>query len=247
MSKILQSQFSHWAEREEQYSQVELLLKNDPTLAKLNDSAIEEMAKSAKVEAYKVPTLLNSAHTSVDTMRLVVAGHIELVSCSASGEEACIAILGPGSWLTWLGCFEDAPTNHDFYSSSDAATIAIPVKKMRDIAQRYPQLYQIAIHEVSFRFRLLMEWTTESVLLKNEFRVAKLLSLVSRLNAPHGEHTPIVYTQDKLAHLSRCTRQTLSRLLQQLAKQGIITIGYRRIEIVDDEKLSAFILEGMPD
>ncbi|MEO0889222.1 MAG: helix-turn-helix domain-containing protein [Pseudomonadota bacterium] len=50
-----------------------------------------------------------------------------------------------------------------------------------------------------------------------------------------------------MAHLSRCTRQTLSRSLQQLVKQGIITIGYRRIEIVDDEKLSAFILEGMPD
>nr|WP_308736795.1 helix-turn-helix domain-containing protein [Vibrio campbellii] len=65
---------------------------------------------------------------------------------------------------------------------------------------------------------------------------------------PHMVSTlQLCTTQDKLAHLSRCTRQTLSRSLQQLAKQGIITIGYRRIEIVDDEKLSAFILEGIPD
>ena len=87
-------------------------------------------------------------------------------------------------------------------SSSDAIVVAIPVKKMRDIADRYPELYKIAIREISFRFRLLMEWTTESVLLKNEFRVAKLLLLVSRLNGMPNELNPIFYTQDKLAHLS---------------------------------------------
>lgn len=247
MSKILQSHLSHSLSQEDPTVFTDQVLHADPTLAELDRKAVDEMVLASRVESYKVPTLLNSAHTKVDTMRLVVSGHIELVSCNANGEEACIAILGPGSWLTWLGCFEDQPTKHDFYSASDTLTIAIPVKKMRDIASRYPQLYQIAIHEISVRFRLLMEWTTESVLLKNEYRVAKLLALVSRLNTSSGHNAPILYTQDKLAHLSRCSRQTLSRSLQQLAKQGIISIGYRRIDIINGEKLDDFIRSGLPN
>ena len=245
MCKILHSNFVPTMSSEEQHSMLELMLRHDPTLNQLDPKAVEEIVGAARIEAYKVPTLLNSAYTAVDTMRLVVKGHIELMSYSESGDEACIAMLGPNSWLTWIGCFDEQPTNHNFYSSSDAIVVAIPVKKMRDIADRYPELYKIAIREISFRFRLLMEWTTESVLLKNEFRVAKLLLLVSRLNGMPNELNPILYTQDKLAHLSRCTRQTLSRSLQQLAKEGMIEIGYRRIDIINEDKLNAFISEGL--
>ncbi|WP_105067904.1 Crp/Fnr family transcriptional regulator [Vibrio jasicida] len=247
MSKNLHSHVEFPLGQLEQDALLCQILNEDPTLQRLEKSAIEEMILSAKIETYKMPTLLHSAHKSVDTMRLVICGHIELASCSEGGDEACIAMLGPGSWLTWVGCFENEPTNHDFYSSSDAVIIAIPVKKMREIASRYTILYQIAIHEISFRFRLLMEWTTESVLLKNEYRVAKLLYLVSRLNAPHGESSPILYTQNKLAHLSRCTRQTLSRSLQCLSKEGIIQIGYRRIDIINQDRLNAFIAQGLAD
>ena len=245
MCKILHSNFVPTMGSEEQHSILELVLRNDPTLNQLDPKAVEEIVSAAKIEAYKVPTLLNSAHAVVDTMRLVVRGHIELMSYSESGDEACIAMLGPCSWLTWIGCFDDHPTNHNFYSSSDCIVVAIPVKKMRAIADRYPQLYKIAIREISFRFRLLMEWTTESVLLKNDYRVAKLLLLVSRLNGAPNELNPILYTQDKLAHLSRCTRQTLSRSLRLLAKEGLIEIGYRRIDIINQDRLNTFILEGL--
>ncbi|MCZ8498871.1 cyclic nucleotide-binding domain-containing protein [Vibrio lentus] len=84
---------------------------------------------------------------------LWLKGHIELMSYSESGDEACIAMLGPNSWLTWIGCFDEQPTNHNFYSSSDAIVVAIPVKKMRDIADRYQNSIKLQFVKSAFRFR----------------------------------------------------------------------------------------------
>ena len=74
MCKILHSSFVPTMSSEEQHSMLETVLRNDPTLNQLDPKAIEEIVGAAKIETYKVPTLLNSAYTAVDTMRLVVKG-----------------------------------------------------------------------------------------------------------------------------------------------------------------------------
>ncbi|WP_082111384.1 Crp/Fnr family transcriptional regulator [Grimontia sp. AD028] len=239
MSKTLQLKNSS-LEREE----IRHELFSNGALATLPKAAIEELAQGAKLEHYKIPTLLNAAHQPVEMMRLVVYGHVELLGRNIEGDEVCIAALGAGSWITWLGCFDDTPSHYDFYTSTNTTVISLPTKHMRNVANRYPELYQIAIRAISYRFRLLMEWTTDSAMLKNEYRVAKLLLLLSKLNASHGEICPIFYTQDKLAHLLRYTRQTVNRSLKLLAEKNLIQLGYKRIDIVDSDRMEDFINSG---
>ncbi|MDX1458093.1 MAG: Crp/Fnr family transcriptional regulator [Marinobacter sp.] len=173
-------------------------------------------------------------------LRLVTDGHIELLERTGSGEEASVAMLGPGSWVTWLGCFDDRPSHYDFYSSANCTAIAIPSSRVRQVADKCPILYRLVIGAIGDRFRLLMEWTTSSALLDQERRIAKLLYMLSRLNTDLSPSPTIHYTQDKLAVLARCTRQTVSLSLKKLEHMGLIVQKYKRIEIVRPDRLKAF-------
>ena len=61
MSKILQSHLSHSLSQEDPTVFTDQVLNTDPTLAELDRTAVDEMVLAARVESYKVPTLLNSA------------------------------------------------------------------------------------------------------------------------------------------------------------------------------------------
>ncbi|WP_241908539.1 Crp/Fnr family transcriptional regulator [Enterovibrio norvegicus] len=217
------------------------LFRGSKVLEDVDDHVLAELASHAKFEHYRIPTLLNTANHELIHLRFVIEGQIELVGRNVDGDEACIAVLGPANWVTWLGCFDLRPPQYDFYSSANCKVMAISCKKVREIANANPELYRIAINAISDRFRLLMEWTTDSALLEHEKRIAKLLLLVSRLNNEHDiAHPAIYYTQDRLAVLSRCTRQTLSRSLKLLEQQALIKVGYKRIDIIDLEGLESF-------
>lgn len=85
-----------------------------------------------------------------------------------------------------------------------------------------------------------MEWTTSSALLDQDHRIAKLLFILCRLNADQSTSPTIHYTQDKLAVLARCTRQTMNLSLKKLEQLGLIEQKYKRIEITQPAKLKAF-------
>ncbi|UTV30471.1 Crp/Fnr family transcriptional regulator [Photobacterium atrarenae] len=217
-------------------------LQQHELLQGLSSDAIVALSHHAKYEKYTVPTLLNSAYQELSHLRLVVEGYIEIASSNAEGEEACIAVLGPGNWVTWLGCFDERPSPYHFYSSAKCKVVAIPCRHVREAADRHPELYRLAIHMISDRFRLLMRWTTDASILSHERRVAQLLLLIAQLNSESSDPVPtIFYTQDKLAVLARTTRQTLSRSLKVLEKQGLIEVGYKKINLLDAAGLKAFV------
>lgn len=219
-------------------------LANCRMVGRLPEEALDDLTASARIQHFKMPTLLNAADEPLDYLRLVVEGHIELLERTAGGDEAGIAMLGPGNWVTWLGCFDERPSHYDFYSSANCTVIAIPCARMREIADQNPVMYRLVIGAIGDRFRLLMEWTTSSALLDQEHRIAKLLFMLSRLNADLSPPPTVHYTQDKLAILARCTRQTMSLSLKKLEQLGLIELKYKRIEISQPEKLKAFAEEG---
>lgn len=64
--------------------------------------------------------------------------------------------------------------------------------------------------------------------------------MISRLNTDLSPSPTIHYTQDKLAVLAQCTRQTMSLSLKKLEHMGLIVQKYKRIEIVRPDRLKAF-------
>jgi len=201
---------------------------------------LDELVVHARVERYEVPTLLNAAGTPLQWLRLVVEGHIEIVARRASGREVSVSDVGPGAWATWLPCFIAAPPEHDFYSSASSCFIALPVAEVRRFCEQHPQMYPLVIGEIGQRLRLLMEWTGQSVLIGPEQRMAKLIHILARDQKIKTSPGSLQVTQNRLASLARCSRQSANTLLGALEKKGLIHLAYGKCDIPDMTRLAAF-------
>jgi CRP-like cAMP-binding protein len=184
--------------------------------------------------------LLNAAGTPLERLRLVVEGSIAIVARKTSGKEVVISEVGPRGWAAWLPCFVAAPPNHDFCSGAKCCFIALPVKVVQSLCLEYPALYPLIIGEIGLRFRLLMEWASQSILLEPEQRMAKLLVILAQEQKAVTSPSCIVITQNRLANLARCSRQSANVLLSNLEHKGLIRLLYGKCDIPNFAELAAF-------
>lgn len=59
-----------------------------------------------------------------------------------------------------------------------------------------------------------------------------------------GNHT-VTCTHEELAYALGLSRVTVSRILSSLAKQGMIVLGYRNIQLLNRKKLENLIADLM--
>lgn len=212
--------------------------------AHMGDAALDSICRVARVEHFKVATLLSAAGQQPAYLRMVVAGHMDVVARNASGGEFVVGHITPGGWATWLSCFMENPPDNDFYSSAAACFVAIPVAEVRAFCVRHPEIYPLIIRQIGRRMRLLTEWTGQSVLADPLQRLAKLLHLLAREQRQVQGDATLHVTQARLASLARCSRQTANEMLTVLEKKGLLVKTYGRIEIADLARLAEFAEAG---
>lgn len=228
-------------------SQVLQILEHDAVFGLLPEAARRELAAAAKIEAVDRPVLLHPAGEPLAWLRLVLSGHLEIVARHAAGEEVAMADVGPGGWATWTGALQPEPVPFDYWSPAGARYLAVPCRGVRAACEQYPALYPPIVREMGQRIRHLMEWTGESVLLRPEQRMAKLIQLLARQHglAEGGGSLPL--TQARLARIARCSRQSANILLGALESRGLIAIEYGRCVVRDMAALQAFIAADPDD
>ena len=207
---------------------------------KLGESALAEAQSLARIERWKSPALLNPVGEPLQALRLVLEGHIELISRRASGKEVMVSQVQAGAWATWLPCITDRNTGYEFRSSANALYLALPVPAVREFCTRHPQIYPLIIGEMGDRMSLLVDWFGQSVLMAPPQRMAKLILLLAcdqKVSAPGGT---LQVNQQRLAALARCSRQSANVLLRELEEHGLISLSYGKCEIPSLQALAAY-------
>ena len=217
-------------------------LKASPVCALLPPSAQLQFAQAALIERYKNPCLLQPAGKPLLRLRLVLRGYLSLVTGSVSGQESAFVHIGPQGWLSWLACFSTTATSHDTYSSRGGLYLAWPTSVVRELCIEHPVLYPAIINEISKPFRLLMEWSLQSVLLTPVQRMGKLVLLLARAQrSVDGNRAQLASTQAELARLARCSRQSANQLLAELERLGLLSRSYGQFVVPDMDRLILFV------
>lgn len=217
------------------------LLQADPIVGTLPPPALEALAAKARLEQPRRLTLMQPAGERMDSLRCVIEGHLEIVARRADGEEVTIGDIGPRGWATWAGVFSDEAGPYELWAPAGARLLALPASAFREACVAHPALYPLIIGEMSRRIRTLMEWTGQSVLLRPEQRMAKLIQLLARQHGLPPRDGTLAVTQTRLARMARCSRQSANQLLGALEARGLIATEYGRFRIHDMTALRAFV------
>jgi CRP/FNR family cyclic AMP-dependent transcriptional regulator len=202
------------------------------------------LVRQARVETFEHSCQVNAAGQTLQWLRLVIEGSLNIAATHRNGKEVLISTIGPGAWVAWLPCFVPEPLATDYTAMPGSVFIALPISAVRASFNAHPALYPLVLKEIDKRMRLLMEWTSQSALLMPEQRLARLLTLLARDRKLGATDCSLAVTQAQLATLIGCSRQSANRLVANLARKGLIRLGYGTCEIPDLAALRAFSEQG---
>ncbi len=168
----------------------------------------------------------------------LAAGTIKISTLRQDGREAILAVLEPGNWFGEISLIDGSPRTHDATALSALDLLVVPFDAFARQMQGAPFAHAIA-GLLAARVRGLYALMEDATLRGLRARIARRLLTLARGDATQSQVSRAVLTlpQEALAMMLGVTRQTLSKELNALAKEGVIGLGYGRIELLAPQKL----------
>lgn len=165
----------------------------------------------------------------------VLKGSVRLGYIDIEGKESVAAIVEPIMWFGEISLVDAQPRSHDAIAIQKSLILHIPSGAIQKLLQEQPifwyHIAQLTSQKLRFAFLELISIQTQTL----KQRLAQRLMFI--LNG-YGNHlmiekNTIHLSQEQLAQMLTCSRQTVNQELQTLEKQNILRLSFRKIEILD--------------
>lgn len=170
-----------------------------------------------------------------DGIYAVLEGAVRLGHIDIQGKEAIAAIAEPIMWFGEISLVDRQPRSHDAFTLQKSTVLHLPSVSIQQLLEQHPQFWfhiaQLTSQKLRYAFLELISIQTQNI----SQRLAQRLLFI--LNG-YGNHIAIEQhsihlSQEQLAQLLVCSRQTVNQELQELEKRGVLKVTFRRIEILD--------------
>ena len=191
--------------------------------------------------------LIYSPFDRGDALYLIEAGRVRLYRSAHDGRQLTLAMLDEGE------AFGLVPMNgddlHDAYAEamSDCVLRVVPAADLERTAAEHPQVAMNLMRSLSQRLRS-VEDRLESLAFRGvAARLAgQLLELMDRYGrvTPHGIRIDERFTHMQLAEMIGTSRETLTKVLNELRESGLIDVRERLVWVLDADALEHLKTSG---
>lgn len=185
-----------------------------------------------------------------DGIYLLLSGKVKLTRSrdqadTSPGRESLLHLLGPDQMFGELSALDEGRRSSTATAVTRVRLARLPQTALPELLDRHPSIRAALIAQLVHRLR-----RTDSVvagLSLNDVtgRVAatliRLADMVGETRSD-GIFVPHDLTQAELASMVGATRETVNRILTDLASRGIIETGFRRLTILDLARLRQRVL-----
>ncbi len=165
----------------------------------------------------------------------VLEGAVRLGYIDIQGKEAIAAIAEPIMWFGEISLVDQQPRSHDAITVQNSVILHLPSANLQLLLQQHPQFWfhiaQLTSQKLRFAFLELISFQTQNI--KQRLAQRLLFILNGYGNHLSIEQNSIHLSQEQLAQMLVCSRQTVNQELQELEKQGVLKVAFRKIEILD--------------
>jgi CRP/FNR family transcriptional regulator len=215
---------------EEQFTRI---LHALPFLRQANPPVVTEFKRTAFVAHIPAGKDVFVEGDEVQAIALLVSGAVRVYKIGETGREITLYRFGFGESCILTA---NAILSRQSFSAiatveQDAEAVMIPADTFREWVQRYDLWRDFVFAILSQRLSSVMEIVDEVVFRRMDIRIAVLLLERSRTR------NPIIVTHQEIASELGSSREVISRILENLARQGIIRVLRGSIEIIDSDLL----------
>ena len=198
------------------------------------------MVRAGEVTTFRAGEMLYRKGDAGASFVGLVEGAFKVSTLGEDGREAILAVLEPGNWFGEISLLDGLPRTHDATALTAIDVLVVPPEAFAAQMQRLAFAQAIAVL-LAARMRGLSGLMEDATLRGLRGRVAHRLLTLARGEATQSldVRATVRLPQEALAMMLGITRQTLSRELAALARDGVLRLGYRRIEILSVDGLQA--------
>lgn len=207
-------------------------LRRVPMFFQLPDEVLDHLAEYARFQGFLQRQRLFSPGENSQGLYILVKGRVRIYRASLEGREQTLAVVVPYQTLGESALFrqEHRHCNHAVCLEGSTA-IVLPVPHLRRLCELFPALAEAFLREFCRRIEDLEGRLEEQALLSLEQRLARFL-------LEHSDDAATSMSVAELASYLGAARESLSRALLRLARDGLVERTGRRIQVLDPEGLA---------
>ena len=202
---------------------------------KLTDEELKKVLKKVKTKEYKKGEIIFFEGETGKALFMLEEGKVKLVKMKESGEEQILSILQAGSIFAEVVIFNE--TNYPATAIVLEKTRIAMISKddMKALIKSIPKLALELLEIMSTRLIRAQKMVGNLGLYNTETITADILLHLATESKSMGQNKDCVISisQQELANLIGCSRETASRILRDFKKKGLIETARKKIIIKD--------------
>jgi CRP-like cAMP-binding protein len=214
------------------------LIKKIPLFSGLSREEVEGLLTSSEKRRYPRGSIVLHKSDEGQVIYLILKGKVKVVLFSDEGKEIILNTLESGNYFGEMSAFDRRPRSATIITMEESEFLVISREAITDQIKVNPLIALKLLAEMSRRLREADEQINNLALLDVRGRVARvLLTLSKKQNAEHLEgYRRIPRPSSKeIAAMSGTSRETVSRILSDFSKKGLI--GLTKDNIIIFERL----------
>ncbi len=207
-------------------------LRSIPMFAELVDEDLDALASMMAHREYPKGSFILTQNNPGTAMFLLVSGRVKVSIASPEGKELALSYLDAPSHFGEMSAVDAQPRSADVIAVSDVEVLSIESRDLATAVQLQPRLALTIIGTLSRRLRGMIERLEGMAFHDATHRVMRVLLNVATASY-EACGVPVIegLTHYEIATLAGTSRETASRVISNLAKDGQVATKGRKIVV----------------
>lgn len=223
------------------------LLGQTPFFATLTDNQIVDIHQNFRQQHYREGDIIQTTGGLANRLSIVAAGMVKMIRPTIDGQDVLLDFLGPGEHFGSLAELGDAVYREDVTAHTGCCILYTTTEQFQAILEGYPVVALSTLRLVAARLRDAQSTIEQLSAYPVNHRVAStLLQLAEKIGRAKGEGTLIQMplSRQDIADMTGATVETVSRVMSDFRRNGLIDSGRRWISVLDEKGLAKIARRG---
>ena len=213
------------------------VLRTVPIFSELSDEDISSLAHLALRKRYPKDTVVFFENEEGDFFFTILEGRIKVTILGDDGREVILSVLGPGDFFGEMALLDNEPRSATAIAVEESELLSLHRNDFQTVLNDNRSITSALIRVLSARLRRANHQISTLALLDVYGRVARVIVDMAREEGKRLRDGRIAFrraTHQEIANRIGTTRETVSRMLKDLERHGLIHVEGKEIVVQPD-------------
>lgn len=207
--------------------------------SKAKDDDLKKICEVTKEKLFARGSIIFLENEPGHTFFIIKSGLIKIARAAPDGRLKTLNILGPMDYFGEMAVLDEPFRSATAEALIDTEVYVIYKKDFESLIEKNPHIAMDVIHTLIQRLRHADQQIEDLTFTGSKERVVKTLVKLSEQFGKKTEeriHIPLHLTHQEIAELAGLSRETTTRLLNEMEREGLLGFEKHRVIILNDSK-----------